>query len=210
MKSVHAHRIVYGSIVGRADGGGIVRLTWFDGSVREQKLLLTGDSAEDLAESLVYGLTEGAARGEAAPKPKAKPKAKDQDKPELEEPPPNGDPEPGKKSGPTTLTIGLIGGGAAVTLVGAGFLVSANSLKDQVNRAPTNTYDDLHYLASLERAGKLRTEIGAALMVGGAAFSAYGIYRLLTENKEASHERAAVHVIPERGGASVTLTVGWP
>src|SRR5262249_37583633 len=155
MAAVHAHRIVYGSIVNRAEGGVIVRLTWFDGSAREQKLVLNGDNPEDLAEQLTYGLTEGALKNkDQQPHAKVlKPIAKHTPRPLDPEPPDPPDlPAPGldkpdlpKDDYNGTLTIGLMGGGAAVTLVGIGFLVSANGLKGQVEAAPTNTYSDLTY-----------------------------------------------------------------
>src|SRR5262245_10105953 len=189
MAAVHARRIVYGSIVNRAEGGVIVRLTWFDGTAREQKLVLTGDTPEDLADQLVYGLTEGAMKNKdqqpklKVPKAIAKhtPRTPDPETPEAELPPGIEKVETtnNKDDYNGTLTIGLIGGGAAVTLIGVGFLVSANSLKGEVERAPTDTYSDLAYLASLERAGKLRTEIGAGLMIGGVAAGAVGVWRMM-------------------------------
>src|SRR5262249_18453422 len=142
MAAVHARRIVYGSIVNRAEGGVIVRLTWFDGSAREQKLVLTGENPDDLAEQFIYGLTEGALKNKdqqphaKVPKPIAKHTPRPLD-PENPEPTPEvtvpgiDKPDMPKDAYNGTLTIGLIGGGAAVTLVGIGFLVSANGLKGE-------------------------------------------------------------------------------
>jgi hypothetical protein len=237
MKMVHAQRIVFGTIVARADGGAVVRLTWFNGSASDQKLTLEGEDSEALAESLVHDLTEGA-RGQP-PKPRValarpsderetpdrpeKPVDKPVDRPrknpkKSEKVADNTDidlglppqpPEKPEKSGTDTLTIGLIAGGAAATLVGAGFLVSANSLKDEVNHAPTNTYQDLQYLSSLERAGKLRTGIGFGLIAAGIGTGAVGVWRLLSHHEPAKSEHA-VTVVPERGGASVVWTMGLP
>jgi hypothetical protein len=240
MKTMRARRIVFGTIVAKADGGATVRLTWFDGTANEQRINLEGEDSEALAESLVYGLTDGARNAPPKPRvplskpsdrtervterlterptePTEKPRAKEEtiDKPvekprrddkeiDLGLPPP-----PAEKSGTDTLTIGLIAGGAAATLVGAGFLVSANSLKDEVNHAPTATYDDLVYLQSLEHAGKLRMGIGFGLIAAGVGTGAVGVWRLLSHHEPTRSERALTFV-PERGGASVVWTMGWP
>ena len=233
MKNVRARRIVFGTIVAKADGGATVRLTWFDGTANEQKLTLEGEDSEALAESLVYGLTDGARNAPQKPRvPLSKPsdqterlterpteKPRDNDDP-LDKPvekPRRGDneidlglpPPPAEKSGTDTLTIGLIAGGAAATLVGAGFLVSANSLKDEVSHAPTATYDDLVYLQSLEHAGKLRTGIGFGLIAAGIGTGAVGVWRLLSHHEPSRTERA-LSFVPERGGASVVWTMGLP
>jgi hypothetical protein len=224
MKSMHAQRLVFGTIVPRADGGAVVRLTWFDGTANEQKLTLEGEDSEALAEALSTALTDTARNQpklrvplekprepreprDDSEKPADKPRDKVAEKPETEID--LGLPPPQEKSGTDALTIGLISGGAAATLVGVGFLVSANSLKDEVDHAPTNTYDDLTYLASMERAGRLRMGVGVGFIAAGVATSAYGIWRFVSHREPSRNERA-VHVVPEHGGASVVLTMGWP
>jgi hypothetical protein len=77
----------------------------------------------------------------------------------------------------TGTTWGLIGGGALGVAVGAGFLISAHGLADQLTVAPHDTPADFLRLTEIERAGRIRTQVGATLLVAGGAALAVGAVR---------------------------------
>jgi hypothetical protein len=196
VKTAGVQRIVFGTVTSRLRGGVIVRLTWYDGQGEEQRrYVLTGDTTEELASQLEHRLAghDNGSETEPGDEPPAKPSK------------PKAPPAP-SPAGRTTTTIWVVlGGGIASTAVGGGLLLSTYSLRDQVKRAPTNTSADFAYLTQLEDAGRKRTWIGGALMAAGAALGAYDMYRYVDERDQ----HPAVDVVPEKGGASVLVTLPW-
>jgi hypothetical protein len=202
-KSVSATKIVFGTVQG-TDRGAIIRVTTFDTAVgedSERRFVLTGDTSVALAEQLVYVLEHG---GNA----KTKPEPTEPETPETTKPPiapPDPDP-PAKPTGVTNGTWAIVIGGAAVTAAGAGFLISTNSLRTELGRAPKDTIDEINHVRDIERAGKLRTNIGAGLMVAGGAITTVGIVRMILQKRESRGEHV-IDVVPEKGGASVFFTM---
>lgn len=107
----------------------------------------------------------------------------------------------------------LIGGGALVAATGGGFLLSARSLRQDVESAPTTTRDDIDRLRSLEATGKTRTTIGDGLVIAGGAAVVTGVVLAIVHRGggDSGPEAAArtVAIQPTTGGAIVSTQVRW-
>ncbi len=124
----------------------------------------------------------------------------------------------GPAPGVTTGTYALIVGGAVATAVGVGFFVSAQGIRDEVDRAPDATFAQIQDLIALENKGQLHAGLGYGLMLGGAAAVTYGIVRALRERKPGVSAASTVtpsrveqddnelSVTPIPGGAAVIFT----
>ncbi|HEU0035513.1 MAG TPA: hypothetical protein VFQ53_33110 [Kofleriaceae bacterium] len=211
-KSVEAKVIVYGRVEPR-DGGLVLKLSSFDvkNGANERTFVLKGETTSELSEELAAAI-ENASKPkppDVEPGPDERPKDKDKPK-ETPIDVPIGD-ETESTSGPiSTSTWAIIGGGGAVTAVGAGLLLSTISLRNQVDKAPRDTFEDLLRLRELENAGKTRTTVGGIMLVAGGAITTYGIIRAISQRHEKRPPAKTIDVVPEAGGASVILTVGWP
>ncbi len=107
----------------------------------------------------------------------------------------------------TNGTWALIGSGALLAAGGSGFLYSASDLRDQIRTAPRATVDDLRRLTDLERAHKLRDQIGLGLAVGGGALLAVGVMRAIAQRDSAPQESSpALSLVPVSGGAAVVFS----
>lgn len=112
--------------------------------------------------------------------------------------------------GITKTTWGLIGGGAVGGAVGIGFLLSARSLQSDLAAAPRKTTLDFQRLTQIERAGRIRTQIGGALTIAGGAVLAVGVVRAVIQRggRSTSLERSIALVPVEGGGAAVLFSGG--
>lgn len=196
-------KIIFGRVDARDDGV-IVKLTTFDAGsgVQNRKYDIDGETVDALVEALTAQLANKPTR-----------KAQRIDKPiEPTDPPVQPTTEPAQPAATgkiTTGTWGLIIGGAIATGAGGVFMLSANSLRGDLQKAPDATAADIQRIRAIERAGKLRMQIGGALMIGGGAVLTVGIVRAMLQRREPSTEKPMIDVVPEKGGASVTFTVGF-
>jgi len=111
----------------------------------------------------------------------------------------------------TASTWGILGGGAVGAAAGAGFLISARHLKGVLERSPRETTADFYRLTEIERAGRIRAEIGGVLVVAGGAALAVGAVRAYLQHgrgKPDSMERSIALVPVEGGGAALVLAGG--
>lgn len=202
LKSADAGRIVFGTVTGRLRGGVIVKLTTFDRDGEQQRrFVLTSETSEMLSRELSHDLNPDLVPMPTNPGQPGQPstsKGKTLDMPV-------DDDKPAGKV--TSTTWGLIGGGSAALVIGAGLVISAYGVKSDVEKAPTNTRDDIIHLQELERAGSLRMKIGGVLAVAGGAVATVGIIRLVMQRRA---KAPALDVQPEAGGASLVLTLGFP
>jgi len=187
--SVSAPTIVFGRLE-ITDDGAVIDVTWFDQGDNKKKtktFTLTGESIDELESSL---------RDALDPKPAP-----------VIETPPIAQTETATGH-PTTGTWTLIIAGGVTAGAGLAFLASANGLRGDVNRAPTATHEDIDRLVALENAGRKRMQIGGALLAIGGVVGTIGIIRAVIQ-KRSGEERPLVDIVPEVGGASVRLTVGF-
>jgi hypothetical protein len=199
-KSVNAERLVFGSI-SYEKGKLKVTLTRFDvGPDRQQQTFeLTGSTADALAKDLVR--TSAPLFGNEAPVITDDPGPGDQPPPEV--PVPTTTTVPGKIS---TSTWAMIGGGAVLAAGGVVMLVSAQSIKRDVQNAPNETLEDIQRLRALEDRGVQRTLIGNVLLIGGGVALAAGVVRAVIQRKAVT-EAPIVQPAPVEGGAVLMLTV---
>lgn len=200
-KSLGVERLVFGSISYHAGGKYKVTLTRFDvGPDRQQQTFeLSGGTADQLASELVKASSSlfGGVTIEEDPTP-------DPTKPA---------PEPVKdRSAPGKITTGtwaLVGGGAVLAAGGTVMLVSAQSIKRDVQNAPTDSLDDIRRLRALEDKGVQRTLIGNVLLIGGGVALAAGVIRAVIQRKSsvAVADDPIVQPVPTEGGAMIVLTV---
>jgi hypothetical protein len=192
--SVGVTRILFGRIE-RRDGSVIVKLTSYEAGKGEtaREITISGETADELATSLEDTLT--LVKKEPVEDPPIV----------VTDPPPPLESTGGVTSGTWAM---VIGGGAAVG-VGVGLVLSANSLRTQVERAPTETREDIAFLLGLEKAGQQRMKIGGALMVVGGVVGTIGVIRMIAQNKSPNREEPRFDVVPESGGASVWFSMGW-
>ncbi len=206
-KSLNAERLVFGSITYHVGGKVKVTLTRFDvGPDRQQQTFeLSGGSADQLASELVKASATlfGGSAG-------------DIEKPEgpVGPGPIEIDPQPeGPKMVPGKITTGtwaLVGGGAVLAAGGVVMLVSAQSIKRDVQNAPTDTIEQIKRLRALEDKGVQRTLIGNVLLIGGGVALAAGVVRAVLQRKAtttAAPEVPLVQPVPTEGGAVIVLTV---
>ena len=89
-------------------------------------------------------------------------------------------------------------------------LASAQSIKRDVQNAPTETIQDIQRLRALEDKGAQRTLIGNVLLIGGGVALAAGVVRAVLQRKAtttAAPEVPIVQPVPTEGGAMIVLTV---
>jgi hypothetical protein len=207
-KSVNnAERLVFGTVT--YEGGKVkVTLTRFEPKPdRQQRTFeLAGKTADALASELVKVSGTLFGKGDdvqITPDPDPRPDPKP-------DPNPKPTPVPGKV---TTSTWGIIGGGAIATAAGVVMLVSAQSIKRDVQNAPNETLDDLRRLKALEDRGVQRTRIGDALVIAGGVAMAAGIVRAVIQRRSSEAPQAqpvdplSLTPVPIEGGAAVVLTV---
>lgn len=197
--SLSAERVVFGAI--SYDQGKVkVTLTRFDvGPDRQQQtFVLSGTTVDALAKELVR--SSAPLFGNEAP--------------EIIEDPGPGDPQP-ETPDPVTTTVpgtittstwALIGGGAVLAASGVVLLVSAQSIKRDVENAPNETLEDIQRLRALENVGVQRTIIGNVLLIGGGVALAAGIVRAIIQRKAVT-EPPLVQPAPVEGGAVLVFTV---
>lgn len=198
-KSVGAERLVFGTISFVSENTLKVTLTRFDPGPDRQQLTfeITGATPDALGKELVR-----LARplfGKPAPK---------QPQP-VPDPPPT-PPAPVETSGKvSSSTWALVGGGVAIAATGVGLLISARSIRDQVDAAPRDTASDFERLTALEDKGRLRTNIGNALAIGGGVVFVIGVVRAVIQKKSSTTETrsARLQPIPIEGGAAIVLVV---
>ncbi|MEO8706216.1 MAG: hypothetical protein ABI867_39665 [Kofleriaceae bacterium] len=203
-KSVGAKKIVFGKVERRGDGLAITLTTYNveTDAHRERRIAIVGDSVDALTASLQAKLAP-----EETPKPAAKTKLDAKLEPSvIEETTEPGAAKPA--SGVTTGTWTMVIGGGITFAIGAGVLVSANSLRGDARRAPTDTRDQILKLQAIEKAGKQRVQIGGVLTAAGGIVATIGIVRMVMQRKT-STERPLVDVQPTSGGASVLFTKEW-
>ncbi len=202
-KSLNAERLVFGTITYHVGGKVKVTLTRFDvGPDRKQQTFeLSGGNADQLASELVkssvtlFGGEVEEPNGPTGPGP------------EIDPPPTEPKTMPGKI---TTSTWAMVGGGAVFAAGGIVMLVSAQSIKRDVQNAPTDTIEDIQRLRALEDRGAQRTLIGNVLLIGGGAALAAGVVRAIIQRKSstpAAPEAPLVQPVPTEGGAVIVLTV---
>jgi hypothetical protein len=118
--------------------------------------------------------------------------------------------EPAPASGGITKTTwALLGTGALVSAVGGGFLLAARSLEGDLATAPRRTVQDFQRLTAIERAGRIRVQVGSTLAIAGGAVLAVGAVRAVMQrgSKSTSLERS-VALVPVEGGAAVVFSKG--
>ncbi len=194
--SAGVSKIVFGRVQ-KTDDGATVKITTFEVGKNESQrtFTLTGDSTDALVDSLTEALDDKV-RSEKKPAPQ----------PVDIDPPPV--PEP-RGSGVTTGTWAMIIGGGVTLGVGLGVVVSANSVKRELSRAPSNTAADIEYIIALEKAGKQRVQIGGAIAAVGGVVATIGVIRMVVQKRAPRPEEPRLDVVPESGGASVLFTMGW-
>jgi hypothetical protein len=190
--SVGVTRILYGHVE-TGNGGVVVQLTSYEAGKGEtaREITISGETADELATSLEDTLMKKAP---------------------VEEPPlVVTDPPPPLAStgGVTSGTWAMVIGGGAAVGVGVGLVLSANSLRTKVERAPTETSADIAFLIGLEKAGQQRMMIGGALVAVGGVVSTIGVIRMIAQKKSPKPEEPRFDVVPESGGASVRFSMGW-
>lgn len=199
-KSLGVERLVFGTV--NHEGGKLkVTLTRFDvGPDRQQQTFdLAGGSPDQLATELVKASSAlfGGVTIEEDPTPDPTP-GPGPDKPVEDKG------VPGKI---TTGTWALVGGGAVFAAAGVVMLVSAQSIKRDVQNAPTDTLDDIRRLRALEDKGVQRTLIGNVMLIGGGAALAAGVVRAIIQRKSTVVDDPIVQPVPTEGGAVIMLTV---
>jgi hypothetical protein len=217
-RSVAAERLVFGTIAPVGDADVAVTLTRFDrGPERVQRrFVVTGATDDELARALVDAAAPLFDREPAAgdPGPAAGP-AEVGATVEVGREEVRDDRDDGERRGgrPSLATWILLGGGAAIAATGAGFLISADGLRERVADAPRETTEDFIRLNELEDRGASRARIGTALTIGGGVLLAIGAVRIVMEVRApARRDRRGVRLqpVPVRGGAALVLTGELP
>lgn len=108
----------------------------------------------------------------------------------------------------TTGTYALIGGGAAGVALGTGLLIAAYSLRGAVANAPTETPDDIARLRELERAGRLRTQVGGVFLAVGSAVAITGVVRAVIQRRPIDDRGVAL--VPVEDGAALVFSGRFP
>ncbi len=206
--SAGAPSIVFGRL-DVTDDGAVIELTEYEvgHEPRTRTLELEGRTVDDLVDALRTTLRErdhhrsgsrSGWRGHA--RPRSKPARDPVSDPARSEQEPGG-------GHPTTATWAMIAGGGIAAGIGLAFVASANTLRAQAAAAPIDTHDELVQLAAIERAGRIRMGIGIGAIAVGGVTAAIGIARAVIQRR--SGHDIPIDVVPEDGGASVRLTVGW-
>lgn len=194
-KSAGVSKIVFGRVETNDDGDVVVKLSTYEVGKTESrsKYTLTGDNVDDVTQSL---------RDEIDGKPRRQ---------EPTAPMVPIDPvpvTPTESSAVSKGTWGMIIGGAIVAGAGVAVYASSNSLRKEVERFQPETPGDFDRLGALEKAGKQRVQVGGAMIAVGGVVATIGIVRAIVQ-KQSRTEKPMLDVMPEKGGASVVLTLGW-
>ncbi len=195
-KSAGVSKIVFGRVESTDDGELVIRLNAYELGKGEstKKLVLSGDTVDDVTQSLRDTLDN---------------KSK---KPEPKQPATPIDPVPvtptTESGGVSKGTWGMIIGGLVVVGAGGAVYASANSLEKEVNKFEPKERADFDRLLGLETAGKQRRQVGGAMMAVGGLVATAGVIRAIVQ-KSTKRETPMLDVMPEKGGASVVLTLGW-
>ncbi len=202
-KSLGVERLVFGTISYHAGGKLKVTLTRFDvGPDRQQQTFeLAGGTAEQLATELVKASTPLFGGVVIEEDPRTPPTGPGPERPIEDKP------VPGRI---TTGTWALVGGGVVLAVSGVVMLASAQSIKRDVQNAPTDSLDDIRRLRALEDKGVQRTLIGNVLLIGGGAALAVGVVRAVIQRKAtraAAVDDPIVQPVLTEGGAMIMLTV---
>lgn len=129
----------------------------------------------------------------------------------IEEPAPT---ESGERTGGriTSSTWAILGSGALGVVVGGGFLIAAHSLRSDLDRAPRETVADFRRLTEIERAGRIRSQVGSTLVVAGGVALVAGAVRAYLQHgggrKSESMERSVAIVPVQGGGAALVFSGG--
>lgn len=106
-------------------------------------------------------------------------------------------------------------GAGVAAMAGLLFWINAGDLQDDIDRAPTETQDDLNKLRDLEDRAESSSDWGNAMMVVGAGLAGVGTYLWVKDRRSqrASSARAALapSISPSLfpgGGAGLVLTFG--
>jgi len=194
--SLGTRRLVFGTIA-QDDRTVRVTLTRFDrGSAPQQRTFaLAARTTDELAQALVRAASP--LLDLAAPEPSA---------------PPVAAPRETAPAAPrvTTGTWLVIGGGATLAVVGAGFLWSAYSLRNEVESAPMRSDADFLRLRELERRGTTRAYTGDVLVAVGGAVIAAGVIRAVVQrsSRRADSRAPSITIAPITGGAAVVVSLG--
>jgi hypothetical protein len=194
--SLGTRRLVFGTIA-LNDRTVRVTLTRFDrGSAPQRRAFeLAARTTDELATALVRAASP--LLDLAAPEPSAPPVVAPREavppKPEV-----------------TTGTWLVIGSGATLAVVGAGFLGSAYSLRSEVENAPMHSDADFLRLRELERRGTTRAYTGDVLVAVGGAVVAAGVIRAVIQRSSGRTDSRAprIAIAPITGGAAVVVSLG--
>ncbi len=226
-RSLVTGQLVYGTITAAPGSKLKVKLVRFDsaktGSAMHQRTFtLTAQTPKRLGKQLARLAAEMFDRQPAVdvdePEP-TPPPTRDIETIDVTEPDPDPDPAPPEDAPAagriTGSTWGILGGGAVGVAAGAGFLFSARGLRGTLEAAPRETVDDFRRLTAIERAGRIRTQVGGALLVTGGAALAVGAVRAILQRRggggggggSESLERS-VALMPIEGGAAIVFSGG--
>jgi hypothetical protein len=107
----------------------------------------------------------------------------------------------------TTGTFAVIGGGLVSVSVGAGLMIAAWALSDDIERAPRNTPEDFQRLTALERAYRQRIIGGGVLLGVGGVATAGGVVLAVLQNRKPAASDRAVSLVPAEHGSGATLVL---
>ena len=225
-RSLVTNQLVYGTLAAAPDGKIKVKLVRFDSAtsgseMHQRTFTLTARTPKRLGKQLARSAAQMFDRQPPEDEVRAAPREQpdpgpnetiDTTSPEDDpaDPPPSRRGEPAR-GGITASTWGLIGGGALGAAVGAGFLVSARGLRAVLDRAPRETTADFRRLTAIERAGRIRMQVGSTLLVAGGAGLAAGAVRAILQSgrkTESESLERSIALVPVEGGAAVVLSGG--
>ena len=223
-RALKTGQIVYGTFAAAPEGKLKVKLVRFDSAkmgseLHQRTFVLTARTPKRLGKQLARSAApmfdrpvpaEPAVQGEREPAEPAEPESAEPAEPTPIEPRSTPASDVGPASGGITKTTwGLIGGGALGGAVGVGFLLAARSLEGELAAAPRATVMDFRRLTEIERAGRIRMQIGTTLAVAGAAVLAVGVVRAVIQRggRSTSLERS-VALVPVEGGAALVFSRG--
>lgn len=106
-------------------------------------------------------------------------------------------------------------GAGVAAMAGLLFWVNAGDLQDDIDRAPTDTQDDLNALRDLEDRAEASSDWGNAMMVVGAGLAGVGTYLWVKDRRSQRTSSARAALAPSispslfpGGGAGLVLTFG--
>lgn len=225
-RSLKTSRLVFGTVAAAPGGKLKVKLVRFDSApagseLHQRTFVLTAQTPKRLGKQLARSAAQlfdlAAPEEPVAQVERREPRA---EKPEQEAPTESAplgprseraaDDEPAPASGGITKTTwGLIGTGALVSAVGGGFLLAARSLEGDLAAAPRRTLQDIQRLTAIERAGRIRMQVGSTLAIAGGAVLAVGAVRAVIQRRGTSTSlERSVALVPVAGGAAVVFSKG--